>query len=129
MSDDDLDLDLDDVPLRPVKPKAAPKPAAAEEPAKAKPAKVAGVPGPGLLERLRGYVRRPSLSGRTFLALLIALIALVLVIENWAPVRFYFLGLALELPKSIAFILNVAIGAAAAVFCLRRTSRPPESDK
>ena len=49
--------------------------------------------------------------------------------ENTAPVRFYLLGLALELPKALAFILDVAVGAALMWWWLRRPTSPAEGGK
>lgn len=133
MSDDDLDLDLGEEPVKRVRP---PRPArtaatpAAPSPAEPKPAaKAVGVKQPGLATRAAAYVKRPQWNGRTFLALLIVLLVLVVFAENIAPVRFYFLGLALELPGSIAFLLDVALGVLLMWLWQRRTARTPESGK
>lgn len=132
MRDDDLDLDLDDEPAIPAKPakpvRPAPTAKAAPTPA-AKPALLAGTKAPSLIDRAKGYVKRPQFNGRTFLLMLLALIALVILTENLAPVRFYLLGLALELPKALAFLLQVALGAALMWWWLRKPSTPAEGEK
>lgn len=131
MTDDDLDLELDDKPVtprpaKPVKSAPAPKAAAPAEPAVAK---TVGARPPGLAQRAREYVKRPQFNGRTFLTTLIVLIILVILAENWAPVRFYLFGIALELPKAIAFLLDVALGAALMWLWLRRPGKVAEGTK
>lgn len=133
MSDDDLDLDLGEEPVKRARPPRAARPdpaTAAPSPAEPKAApKAVGVKQPGLAARASAYVKHPTWNGRTFLALLIVLLIVVLFAENIAPVRFYFLGLALELPKSIAFILDVALGALLMWLWLRRGARTVEAGK
>jgi len=130
--DDDLDLDLDDEPVIPAKPAKPTKPApavkAVPSPA-AKPAVAVGTKAPSLLARAKSYVKRPQFNGRTFLTLLLALLALVILAENFAPVRFYLLGLALELPKALCFLIDVALGAALMWWWLRRPTSPVEAGK
>lgn len=132
MRDDDLDLDLDyepgtpAKPAKPVKPTPAAKAAAATDP---KPALSAGAKAPSLLARAKNYVKRPQFNGRTFLILLLALLALVILGENAAPVRFYLLGLALELPKALAFLIHVAAGAALMWWWLHKPSKSAEGGK
>ena len=138
MNDDDLDLELDDEPVVREKPAAA-KPEATAAPAKpapqaARPAAGATVAGQrkGLLAGLSNSaaaVRGFAWSPRTFVIGLLALLVIVILAENWAPVRFYFLGLALELPKAVAFVLDVAIGAALMWLLLRRPGRAEEAPK
>lgn len=138
MSDDDLDLDLGEEPVKRARPPRAARPAPAPVGSNAAPgevvagpasAKAVGVKKPSLVARASAYVKHPQWNGRTFLGLLIFLIVVVLFAENISPVRFYFMGLALELPKSIAFILNVAIGALLMWLWQRRSVRPSESGK
>lgn len=132
MTDDDLDLELDDEPLKPARPAKPAKPAPAPKataPAEPTPVKTVGTRPPGLAQRARDYVRHPQFNGRTFLTILIVLIILVILAENWAPVRFYLFGIALELPKAIAFLLDVAIGAALMWLWLRRPGKVAEGTK
>ncbi|MHB8996533.1 MAG: hypothetical protein ACYC63_14910 [Armatimonadota bacterium] len=131
MTDDDLDLELDDEPKTPrpatsVKSSPAPKAAAPAQPAVAK---TVGTRPPGLAQRARDYVKHPQFNGRTFLTILIILIILVILAENWAPVRFYLFGIALELPKAIAFLLDVALGAILMWLWLRRPGKVAEGTK
>lgn len=148
MSDDDLDLDLDDEPVRPARtsaprgpvgapaaaaatPGAAPvaKPGAAPAPAAEAAAKSVSAVYRSLPQRLAHYVRHPRLSGRAFLTLLIVLLVIVLIAENSAPERFYLLGLSLELPKSLAFVIDAALGALLMWLWLRRQGGAAESGK
>lgn len=131
MRDDDLDLELDDEPVAPARPakpaKTEPvKPAVKPAPAAAKAAKETV---PGLIERAKNCFKAPQFNGRTFLTVLVVLLALVLVAENWSPVRFYCLGLALELPKALCFLIDVAIGALLMWLWLRRNPASLESGK
>lgn len=135
MSDDDLDLDLDDellTPARPVKaakPAPAVKPAAVAAPAQPAAAKAVGSRPPGLLQRARACVKCPQFSGRTFLTILIALVSIVVLGENLAPVRCYFFGFAFELPKALACLIDAAFGAALMWWWLRRSAKPTEAEK
>ena len=138
MNDDDLDLELDDEPVKREKPPVAkpePKPAAAKPtPAAAKPAAGGTVSGQrkgllGGLSNSAAAMKGFSWTGRTFACGLLALLVLLILAENWAPVRFYFLGLALELPKALAFVLDVALGALLMWLVLRRPARSEEAPK
>ena len=132
MTDDDLDLELDDEPITPTRPAKSAKPAPAPKaaaPAQPAPAKIAGARPATFAQRVRDYVRRPQFNGRTFLTILIVLIILVILGENWTPVRFYLFGIALELPKAIAFLLDVAIGALLMWLWLRRPGKAAEGTK
>ncbi|MCE5240426.1 hypothetical protein LLH23_18355 [bacterium] len=139
MKDDDLDLDLDDEPVKAER-RPAPSPAPAKTPAKpaepqaapaAKPTAPAQPVGErrGLLRGLGdsiGWIRDFRWNIRTFLSLLIALIVLVVLIENWVPVRFYALGFAFEMPRTVTFVIDLVIGALLMWLWLRRPSRGAE---
>jgi uncharacterized integral membrane protein len=132
VTDDDLDLELDDEPVKPARPAKPAKPAPvskAAAPTEAPPANAVGARPPSFAQRARDYIRRPQFNGRTFLTILIALIVLVVLAENWTPVRFYLFGIALELPKAIAFLLDVAIGAVLMWLWLRRPGKVAEGAK
>jgi len=51
---------------------------------------------------------------------LILLLAIILVVRNWAPVRINIFGCYFDLPKAIAFALFFLLGAATLWFCERR---------
>jgi uncharacterized integral membrane protein len=72
---------------------------------------------------------RPTWNIKTFLIIFAALVLLVIIAENWAPVRFYFFGLRLELPKAIAFLINAVIGALLMWVFLRRSAPSQEAAK
>lgn len=125
MSDDlDLDLDAFDPEKHPRKPRT-----------EAAPAKAVAARKPGLASRVGASVAAPLSAVRdhrwdfkTFLWGLLGLILLVLLIENWVPMRFYFLGCRFELPRALAFIVDMAIGALLLWLWLRRNSRNKESE-
>jgi len=142
VKDDDLDLELDDEPVRrerrpapavaahtpPVKPATTAPVAAAKVPAPAEAAdKRTGWLG-GLLAPVT-WVRDFKWTVRNFLSILIALIVLVVLIENWVPVRFYALGCAFELPRTVTFVIDLVIGALLMWLWLRRPARGAEDDQ
>jgi len=65
-------------------------------------------------------VRVPALDWKIVSYGLILLLAIILVVRNWAPVRLNIFGCYLDLPKAIAFALFFLLGAAAMWFCERR---------
>lgn len=121
MTDDDLDLDLD------LGPELEPK---GKAPA-AKPAKVMADRKPGMFAKV-GTSVTSGLSSlgparwtlRNFLLVLAGLVILFVLGQNWQPVRFYLLGFGFELPKTIAFLLNMALGGLLVWWWLGRKSRP-----
>lgn len=133
MNDDDLDLELEEEPKRPVQRKPRPAPTA-PQPAPA--SKVPAVAPPlttaaakqSFLSQLR-QLPRNALSLRGFFVGLILLILLVLIAENWVPSRFYFLGARFELPRALAFVIDAAIGAFVMWWWLRRHENGAETDK
>jgi uncharacterized integral membrane protein len=131
VKDDDLDLDLD-LELEPAGAATRPGPAAAEKPetagkAQAEPAKVMSGRKPGALAKVGSSVTghlahfgRLNWSFRNFVILLVALLILVVLGQNWEPVRIYLLGLKLELPKAVAFVVDLALGGLLAWLWMRR---------
>ena len=96
------------------------KAATTAEPGKAekKPARATASRRPGAIARLLASIaapfasiRMPRWDVRTFAYVLVALIVLAILIENWDPVRLNLFGLRFEMPKAIAFALDVALGA------------------
>lgn len=131
MNDDDLDLDLDLEPAKSAKPEAARAEGKPRPPAKAMPTRK-----PGFFSRFGHSVARPvgtvSRVGwnlRSFLLVLAVLVCLVLLAQNWAPVRFYFFGWAFELPKAIAFLIDVALGVVLTWLLLVRSRSSVESGR
>jgi uncharacterized integral membrane protein len=141
VKDDDLDLDLDDEPVvserRPAvaAPKTAPaKPSPQDQAAPAKPqAPVAStgerkgwLRGMGdSVDRVRGF----KWNVRSFLTVLAALVVLVILIENWVPVRFYALGFAFEMPRTVTFVIDLVIGALLVWLWMRRPTHHAEGDQ
>ena len=65
-------------------------------------------------------VRVPALDWKIVSYGLILLLAIILVVRNWAPVRINIFGCYFDLPKAIAFALFFLLGAATLWFCERR---------
>jgi uncharacterized integral membrane protein len=147
VTDDDLDLDLDLEPEEPVKAKPVEQPqrkpaedTPARKPAEAspthKPAQAAPARKPGALARLGATIVAPlallrtrTWDLKTFAYGLLALIILAILADNWALVRLNLFGLRFELPKAIAFLLDVALGALLMWLWLRRSPKAVESEK
>ncbi len=135
MKDDDLDLELDDEPVRSERRPAAPTPKVTPTPTPAPELAAAAKPQPvatptrerkGLAKSLGGplaWLRDFRWNIRTFLSLLLALVVLVILAENWVPVRFYALGFSFDLPRTLTFVIDLAIGALLMWLWLRRPGR------
>ena len=134
MKEDDLDLELDLGPDVPPVPERASKPvspaskaAPVDSPAPAKPAKMLPERRPGAFSRFGtqvsgqlAHLGSPAWNWRNFGIGLLALLVLLLLGTNWAPVRVYVLGLRLELPGALAFLLSLVLGGLLTWLCLRR---------
>ena len=135
MEDDDLDLDLE--PLkRHQKPVPAPKPAPLAKPAAPagpKPAGASALPArkrsplAKAREALAGPFkasRLPACNARTAGWGLVGLLVLVLLGGNWDPVRINLFGIwYIDPPKPLAFLVDVAIGAALVLLWQRSSAR------
>ena len=144
MPDDDLDLELDldsePEPLRKSrfgrKPSPAAAPAQAGAPAAASggaapaatPPAVVPVKRLGLCSRIgapiRGCcarVRLPAWNLRTFGIGVAVLVLLLLLGENWPPMRLNLIGLHADVPKAVVLLLDFALGFAVAWLILRRS--------
>ena len=112
----------------------APKQAKAEPDAAAKKQQVPRVAPsvkPGLLTKAWqaccapfANIRLPVWNLRLFAWLLLALIVLVVLLSNWAPMRFRFFGLHVEGPKALIVIILLAIG-----FLVGWLSRSPRQER
>jgi uncharacterized integral membrane protein len=126
VKDDDLDLELDDEPVvKERKPAPAAKPVAASPAPTVKPVEPVGE-RKGWRGGIVGSVARAKAFRwdlKTFVYLLLGIVLLVIFIENWVPVRFYALGLTFEIPRTVAFVIDMAIGAALMWLWLRRGAR------
>ncbi len=98
---------------------------AARRPARAAPARK-----PGLLARVSetasnrlSKLRPPTLDWRTFSYGLLALIGIILIARNWAPVRIDLFGWHPDMPKAIAFIFFFLLGVATAWLWVVRAER------
>lgn len=106
-------------PASPAAPKAAGETAPAPEaPAPAeRPVSVMPARKPGLFARMLGPVssrvaklHAPTWSLRNFGLGVLLLALLVLVVENWPPMRLSFLGLHADLPKALVLAIVFALG-------------------
>lgn len=141
MKDEDLDLELEleEEPKRPKSPRApASAPASDARPGqqaqtRAKESGSASAPAiltqrswrEGISQRAAS-LRRFHWNIRMFLWLLLILLVLVIIAENWTPLRLYLFGLALELPKAIALLGAMAVGAVISWLWQRRRERGNE---
>jgi len=135
VKDDDLDLELDDEPVRTER---RPAPAVTVKPAPAKPVAPAKSAAPAAAAERKGWraglggsvarVRQFKWNLRSFLCLLAVLIVLVVLVENWVPTRFYALGLAFEMPRTVMFVVDLVIGAALMWLWMRRSANGPEEE-
>ncbi|MBC7287022.1 MAG: hypothetical protein H5T86_03050 [Armatimonadetes bacterium] len=137
MSSDDFDIELDRAEEQVKKPVAgarpsvggaqAPRAASAQKdgassagasPAQQRPPAVAMSsrrPGPfaragDSIGKAVGHLRLPRLDAVTILYGLLALIVLALLAENWSPVRINLFGLYVDVPKAVAFVVNLGLG-------------------
>jgi len=154
--DDDLDLEMDmdstDVPRRrrpAPRPPAAPPPPPDTTPETAPAAtsdktpdktgqaarKVQVVPSArkGFVARvgaaIGGMVAKvpvPEWNARNFIIGLLALLALVLIVENWPLMRLSFLGLHADVPKSLVLIIALAAGFALGWLMFGRQAKAPK---
>lgn len=135
MADDDLDLELDlDSPPEPPKKrglfgraKAPAKPAAGEGSEEPHKPEVVPAHKPSVFSRIAtpvsenaGKVSPTAWSLKTFLLGFVGLVVLVLVVENWPAMRINFVGLHVDLPKSVVFVITFGLGFAAAWLMFRR---------
>lgn len=154
----EMDMDSTDVPRRrrptpkpPVTPAPQPEPEGEAAPAAtaAAPAETPDQPDvvarkvPVVASVRRGFFAKigASLSGllaripvpewnvRNFVIGLLALVALVLVVENWPAMRLSFLGLHADVPKSLVLIVALAAGFAVGwlLFGRRAEARKPRA--
>jgi len=134
----------------PPTPKSEPQPAPAKPPATAEaaaepataaseevpPKKVKVVPSSkkGFLSRLADSIAGllakipiPQWNLRNFAIGLVALIALLLVVENWPSIRLSFLGLHADVPKSLVLIIALAAGFGIGSLVFRRKDQAPRA--
>jgi uncharacterized integral membrane protein len=72
----------------------------------------------------------PRLDAATILYLLLALIVFALLAENWSPVRVNLLGVYVDVPKAVAFVVNLGLGMLLLWALQRRRPRqPPASEE
>lgn len=96
---------------------AVARPARAPSPAAGARAMSARKPGPmgRAAERVGGAIggmRKPRFTFLTFLYLLCALIIFAFLVENWTPVRIDLFGVFIDIPKTVALIISLALGMA-----------------
>jgi uncharacterized integral membrane protein len=142
VSDDDLDLDLDlDSPPDPPKKrglfgraKAPDKPAegeAGEGAAEARKPEVVPAHKPSVFERIAAPVSegaaKASPTGwslKTFVMGFIGLVILVLIAENWPAMRLNFVGLHVDVPKSVVLLVTFGLGFGVSWLMFRRRGEP-----
>ncbi len=127
MPADDFDVELEKAEQQAKKPVTPPKPSPARsasvaEPGESKasqspPPKAMSARRPGFFaragDRLAHAVSRihmPRLDATTILWGLLALIVFALLAENWSPVRINLFGVHVDVPKAVAFVVNLGLG-------------------
>jgi len=146
VADNDLDLDLElDSEAKPKKrglfgrrkkaeesaPEALPEEPATEDAAvldESDSADVVTEKKPGFFGRMLAPVSDgasklmpPNWTFKSFLIVLVALILLILIVENWPAMRLNFFGLHADIPKSVIIILDFALGFGVAWLVFRRS--------
>ncbi|MFP3904702.1 MAG: hypothetical protein ACLFWB_10720, partial [Armatimonadota bacterium] len=86
---------------------------------------------PGLLSKFLDAVsapfariRLPAWDLRLFSWVLLALIVVAFLIMNWSPMRLFFFGLSVDIPRAVAIVLLIGIG-----FVAGWLTRSPKSDE
>lgn len=142
MPDDDFDLelDLDAEPERPVKAKAPPPaaaPAGASPESAGTPAGPAMLPAerPGLIKRLLSplarlgrLLRLPPWNLRTFGVGVAVLLLVLVIVENWAPMRLSLIGLHADVPKAAVLFVVFILGWVVARLSARRRGEEAAAD-
>jgi len=140
--DDELDLDMElnsePQPARKTPPWAKASRPAAEPGKTAEPAPATGpavVPArrPGILQKVCapfkaffGRFHLPPWNARTFIIGLAILLLLLVIVENWPPVRLSLLGLHADIPKAVVLIVVFALGYLAAWNVMRKPRKQAE---
>ena len=71
-------------------------------------------------------IKLPQWNLRNFAWILLGLLVIVLLASNWSPMRFYFFGLWLEVPKALSVL--VLLGAGFLVGWFTRNPKRPEQE-
>lgn len=91
---------------------------------------------PGLIARLWqtccapfSRIKLPRWNLRNFAWILLGLLVIVMLASNWSPMRFYFLGLWLEVPKALSVLVLLGAGFLVGWFARSPKRREQEPDK
>ncbi len=81
------------------------------------PARAMSARKPGLFGRMAqsvsdslAHLRMPRFEWATLGYILLGLLIFILLAQNWAPVRINIFGLYIDVPKAVAFVVNIGIG-------------------
>jgi len=132
VADEDFDKELEEAASE-AKGEAGPAKPAAETPAET-PAHAMSMKKPGVVDRAKERLGdrvakfgRPQLTLKTALWGLVVVIVIALLAENWSAVRINFFGAYVDVPKPVAFLVDVLIGALIMWFlALRKPAAPVE---
>ena len=134
MADDDFDIELEQAATE-ARGEAAPaKPAAEAEPEPSAEAHAMSAKKPGVVDVAKGRLGdrvakfgRPQLTVKNALWGLLVVILIALLAENWSAVRINFFGAYADVPKPVAFLVDVLIGALIMWYVgLRKPAAPAE---
>jgi uncharacterized integral membrane protein len=134
VADDDFDIELEQAASE-AKGDAAPaKPAAEAAAEPSAEAHAMSAKKPGAVEKAKEKLGdrvakfgRPQLTVKNALAGLVVVLAVALLAENWSAVRVNFFGAYVDVPKPVAFLVDVLIGALIMWYVgLRKPAAPAE---
>ncbi len=74
-------------------------------------------------------IKLPRWNLRNFAWILLGLLVIVMLASNWSPMRFYFLGLWLEVPKALSVLVLLGAGFLVGWFARSPKRREQEPDK
>lgn len=106
---------------RPVPPgRASQQPRSAARPAGSEPVQAMSARKPGALARVGQWVtstvgglKLPRLDWSTIVYIFAGLLLFILLAQNWSPVRINFFGIHVDVPKAVAFVIDLGLGALA----------------
>lgn len=146
MRDDDLDIELDEeidsdeptdetVALDEDMEEAELEDAEDTDEEKTEKSKVAPSVKPGFLTRTIeavsapfARIRLPAWDLRLFAWVLVALIIVAFLIMNWSPMRLFFFGLSVDIPRALAIVILIGIGFLAGWFMRSPKPEEPEAE-
>ena len=82
----------------------------------------------GPVKELCGHVHLPPWNVKTFLVGLVVLVVVLVVAENWPPMRLSLLGLHADVPKAVVLIVDFLLGFGVAWLMLRKAGKAEKTE-